>query len=122
MSVLLRESCDKIHRNLLKGEGAFFGCNAVKRRFSLMSQDFILLAGSAAFDVICDPLSHPCPGQDLRGFSYCFVSSRVSCGRVIMDERHQVPFRGLRYLRIGGAYKEFRLEQGLIFIVVVSVV
>ena len=61
VSVLLRESRDEVHRNLLEREGAFFGRDAVERYFLFMGHDFILLAGCAALNVICDPLPHPCP-------------------------------------------------------------
>ena len=61
VSVLLRESCNEVHGDLLKGEGAFFGGNAVERYFLFVGHDFVLLAGCAAFYVVCDPLSHPCP-------------------------------------------------------------
>ncbi len=60
--VLLRKSCDKIHSDLLEREGAFFGRDAVEWYSSLVGYDFILLAGCAAFDVVCDPLPHSCPG------------------------------------------------------------
>src|SRR6266403_4408734 len=122
MSVLLRESCDKIHRDLLEGEGAFFGCNAVKRYPFPMGHNLILLADGAAFDVVCDPLSHSSPRQDLRSFSDRLVSSGVTCGRMIVDEGHKVSFRKLRYLRSRSVYKEFRFEEGLILIVVVSMI
>ena len=59
--VLLRESRDEVHRNLLERESAFFGRDAVKRCSFLMGQNFVLLAGGTAFYVVCDPLSHPCP-------------------------------------------------------------
>src|SRR6266403_5668572 len=122
VSVLLRESRDEVHRDLLEREGAFFGRDAVERYPFLVGHDFVLLAGSAAFDVVCDPLPHPCPRQDLCSFSNRFVSAGMSCGWVIVDERHQISFRGIWYLRVGGVYEEFRFEQGLIPVVVISLV
>src|SRR6266478_2036456 len=92
MSVMLREPRDEVHCNLLERKGAFFGCDAVERYSFPMSHDFVLLTGGAAFDVVCDPLPHPCPWQNLRSFSNRLVSSGVSCGGVIVDERHQVSF------------------------------
>src|SRR6266403_1875713 len=118
MPVMLREPCDQVHCDLLKGEGAFFGCDAVEWYSFLVSHDFVLLAGRAAFYVFCDPLPHARPWQDLRSFSDRFVSSGVSCGRMIVDEGHEVSFRKLRYLRSRSVYKEFRFEEGLVFIVV----
>ena len=122
VSVLLRESCDEVHGDLLKGEGAFFGSDPVEWRSLLMGEYLVLLAGCAAFYIVCDPLSHPGPGQDLCGFSNCFVSSRVSCGGVIMDEGHEISFRGVWDLCCSSVDKEFWFEEGLVFVVVVSLI
>ena len=61
VSVLLRESRDKVHCDLLEREGAFFGSDAVEWCFLFVGHDLVLLADRAAFYVVCDPLSHPCP-------------------------------------------------------------
>ena len=61
VSMLLRKPRDEVHCDLLKGEGAFFGGDAVKWYPLLMGHDFILLADHAAFYVVCDPLSHSRP-------------------------------------------------------------
>src|SRR6266403_5422587 len=98
MSVLLQESCDEVHGDLLEGKSAFFGRNTVKWYSLSVSHDFVLLAGCAAFYVVCDPLPHPCPWQDFRSFLDRFISSGMSCGGVVMDESHKVSFRGVRYL------------------------
>src|SRR6266478_5067086 len=93
MAVLLRKSCNEIHRYLLKRESALFGGDAIKWYFLFVGQNLILLADRAAFYVVRDPLSHSSPGQDLCGFSNCFVSSGVSCGGVIVEEVHDISFR-----------------------------
>ncbi len=62
VSMMLRKTRDKVHCNLLKGEGSFFCRNAVKGYFCLVSKDFVLLAGCASLDVVCYPLAHSCPG------------------------------------------------------------
>src|SRR6266403_6375818 len=120
--MLLREPRDEVHCDLLEGEGAFFGCNAVDGYFLFVSHDFILLAGRAAFDVVCDPLPHPFPRENLRSLSDCFVSSGVSRSRVIVNEVHQSSFRGVWYLCSGSVYEEFWFKQGLVLVVVVSLV
>ena len=120
--MLLRESHDEVHRNLLKGEGAFFGGDAVEQCFPFVGHNFVLLADRTAFYVVCDPLPHPCPWQDFCSSSNRFISSGVSCGGMIMDEGHEVSFRGVWYLHSSGVYEEFWFEEGLIFIVVVSLI
>src|SRR6266478_9678057 len=122
MSVLLRESRDEIHRDLLERESALFGCDTVERYSLSVSHNFVLLAGCAAFYVVCDPLPHPCPWQDFRSFSNRFISSGVSCGRMIMDESHKVSFRGVWYFRGSSVYEEFQFKEGLILVVVISLV
>src|SRR6266436_5160721 len=120
--MLLRKSCDKIHRDLLEREGALFSGNAVEWYFPFVSYDFILLAGCAAFYVVGDPLSHPCPWQDLRSFPDRFISSGVSCGGMTVDERHKVSFRRVRYLGACSVYEEVWFKEGLVFVVVFSVI
>ncbi len=122
MAVLLRESRDEIHRYLLKRESALLGGDAVERYFLFVGQNLVLLADCAAFYVVCDPLSHPDPGQDFCGFSNRFVSSRMSCGGVIVDEGHKISFRGVRDLCCSSVDKEFWFEEGLVFVVVVSLI
>src|SRR6266404_4487435 len=111
MSVLLWESCDEIHRNLLKGEGAFFCGDAVERYLLFMSHDFILLAGHTSFHVVRYPLLHPRPWQDFCCFPNRFVSSGVSCHGVIMDEGHEVPFCRVRDLCYGSINEEFWFKE-----------
>ncbi len=94
MPILLWESCNKIHHNLLEGKCPFFSGNLVKGDFSSVSKDFVLLTVGASFDVIGYPLVHACPFEYLGGFSNGFVLSWVpGCG-VIMDKGHQLLFGG----------------------------
>ncbi len=46
----------------------------------------------------------------------------MSCGRVVVDEGHEVSFRGVRDLCHSGIDEEFWFEEGLISIVVISLV
>src|SRR6266404_8840082 len=39
-----------------------------------------------------------------------------------MNESHKVSFRGVRYLRGSGVYEEFWFKEGLVLVVVVSLV
>ncbi len=120
--MLLGESRDEIHRNLLKGEGAFFHSDAVEWYLLPMSYDLILLADCTSFHVVCYPLSHPRPWQDFYCFPSCFISSGMSCHGVVVDEGHEVPFRGIGDLCYGSINEEFWFKEGLIFIVVVSLI
>ncbi len=61
VSMLLWKSCDEVHCDLLKRESAFFGGDAVEWYSLFVSHDFVLLAGRAAFYIVCDPLSHSHP-------------------------------------------------------------
>jgi len=107
---------------LLKRESALLGGDVIKWYFLFVGQNLVLLTGCAAFYIVCDPLSHPSPGQDFYGFSNRFVSSRVSCGGVIVDEGHEVSFRGVWDSCSGGVDEEFWFEEGLVFVVVVSLI
>ncbi len=120
--MLLWESRNKVHCNLLERESALLGGDAVERCFLFMSQDFVLLTGCTTFYVVCDPLSHPCPGQDFISFSGCFIASRMSCSRVVVDEGHEVSFRGVRDLGRDSVDEEFWFEEGLVLVVVVSLI
>src|SRR6266404_1914167 len=120
---MLWKSCNEIHRNLLKGKGAFFRGDAIERHPFLMSQNFILLADCTSFYVVGYPLTHPHPWQDFGCFLNCLVSSRVSCRRVVMDEGHKVLFGRFWELHcMGGIDEEFWFEKGLIPVVVVPLV
>ena len=120
--MLLRESRNEIHHDLLEREGAFLSGDAVERYPLFVGYDFVLLTGCAAFNVVCNPLSHPHPWQDFRSFPNCFISSGMPCGRVVMDEGHEVSFRGVWDLHCDSINKEFRLEEGLILVIVVSLI
>ena len=55
-----------------------------------MCEVFVLLAGSASFDIFRNPSVHVGPGVDLFCLSNCFISSRVAGGRMIMSVDHDV--------------------------------
>ena len=50
-----------------------------------MGLDFVLLACGASLDVVCDLLVHPGPLIEFFDFPKCFISSRMSSGRVVME-------------------------------------
>src|SRR6266436_9317412 len=122
MSMLLQESCNEIHRNLLKGEGAFFCGDVIERYFLFMSYDFILLACCASLHIVCYPLSHPRPWQDFCCFPNCFISSGVSCCGVVVDEGHEVSFCGVWDLCYGSVDEEVWFKEGLVLVVVISLI
>ena len=57
-----------------------------------MGDDLILLAGGAAFNVVCNPNIHSGPAEVVLGLSDCFVTSRMSSSGVVMDLLHALPF------------------------------
>ena len=57
-----------------------------------MGDDLVLLAGSAALDVVRDPNIHSGPAEVVLGLSDCFIVSRMSGSRVVMDFFHALPF------------------------------
>ena len=80
MSVVLQKTCDEIHCDLLKREGALFCSDAVEGHSFLMGHDFVLLAYCTPFYVVCDPLSHSVHGKISVAFR--IVSSRPGCPAV----------------------------------------
>jgi len=84
MPILLGESYNEIHCNLLEGEGSFFSGDLIKGNFSLVSEDFVLLTVGTSFDIIGYPLVHAWPFKYFSSFPNGFVSSWMSgCGVVI---------------------------------------
>src|SRR5258707_7501363 len=57
-----------------------------------MRKVFVLLARCTSGNVISDPGLHSFPDQMVLGLSESLVPSRMSCGGVIMDQGHQIPF------------------------------
>src|SRR6266850_5152707 len=82
------ESCDQVHGYLLKGSSIRRGCNPVEWSFLSMSDNFVLLTDSTAFDVISDPIIHRWPLIDLLCLSDCFISARMSSCHVIVSVCH----------------------------------
>ena len=52
MPILLGESYNEIHCNLLEGEGSFFRCDLIEGYFWSMSKDLVLLTDCASLGVI----------------------------------------------------------------------
>src|SRR6266478_3224116 len=123
MSMMLQESRDKIHCDLLEGKSAFLCGDAIKWYSFLMGQNLVLLADCASLYVICYPLAHPCPWQDFSHFVNCFVSSGVSCRGMVVDEGHKVSFGGIWELRyVDSINEKFWFEESLIFVVIFSLI
>src|SRR6266850_3142778 len=87
-SIPEEKSRDQIHGYLLEGSGIWRDCNSVKWGFLSMSNDFVLLTGCAAFDVISDPIIHRWPLIDLFCFPDHFISARMSGCHVIVSVCH----------------------------------
>src|SRR6266850_882058 len=71
------KSRDQIHSYLLKWLGIKRGCNSIEWGFLPVSDIFVLLACSTAFDVVSDPVVHLRPLVDFFCFSDRFVSARI---------------------------------------------
>src|SRR5216684_3952331 len=97
------QASDQVHCNLLEWEGVFWGSDTVQGDSRSVCKVLVLLTCCAFCDVVGDPGFHPFPDQVILGLSKGFVSSRVSCGGMVMNQGHQVPFLhfggcGHRYL------------------------
>ncbi len=55
------ESCDKVHSDLLKGEGVVWTHDTVEGNSRPMGEILVLLAGCASCDIVSDPGFHPFP-------------------------------------------------------------
>src|SRR6266850_5078668 len=82
------ESCDQTHGYLLKGSGIQRDRNPIEWSFLLVSDIFVLLTNSTAFDIVSDPIVHCWPLIDLFRFSDCFILAQVSGCHVIMSICH----------------------------------
>src|SRR6266478_381300 len=123
MSVVLQESRNEVHRDLLKGEGAFFCSNVIEQYPFLVGQNLILLTDCASFYIVRYPLAHSRPWQGFGCFPDRFILSWVSCCGMVVDEGHQVSFGGVWNLRyVGGSDEQFWLEESLILIIVFPLV
>ena len=85
------KSHDQVHCYLLEGLCILQDCNSVEWGFSLMCNDFVLLAGRTSFNVVYNPGIHTWPLVDFFCFPYCFVPSWVSCCHMIMGVKHNGP-------------------------------
>src|SRR6266850_662173 len=87
-SISKGESHDQIHSYLLEGLDVWRDCDPIEWGFLSVSDNLVLLTGSAAFDVISDPIIHCWPLIDLLCFSDCFVSARMSGCHMIVGVHH----------------------------------
>ncbi len=55
------ESCDKVHSDLLKGEGVVWTCDTIEGNSGPVGEILVLLAGCASCNIISDPGFHPFP-------------------------------------------------------------
>src|SRR6267142_2364776 len=79
------ESHDQIHGYLLKGSSIRRDCDPVEWSFLSVSDIFVLLTNSTAFDIVSNPIIHCWPLIDLFCFSDCFILARVSGCHMIMS-------------------------------------
>src|SRR6266850_7367054 len=82
------ESRDQIHGYLLKGSSIQRDRNPIEWSFLSVSDNFVLLTGSTAFDVVSNPVVHRWPLVDLFCLSDCFISTRMSSCYVIVSMCH----------------------------------
>ena len=61
LSLYIWKSCDEIHGDLLKGEGVFWGSDAIKGDSRPMSEILVLLAYCTSSNVISNPGFHSFP-------------------------------------------------------------
>ena len=82
---------DEIHRYLFEWVCPRVWGDAICRGMCLVRQVFVLLAGSASFDVVFDPSVHARPPVlPLRGL-YGFISPWMSRGRCVVVMVHDSP-------------------------------
>jgi len=60
-SLYVWEPCDKVHGNLLEGEGVFWGSDMIEGDSGSMSKILVLLAYCTSSNVISNPGFHPFP-------------------------------------------------------------
>src|SRR5258708_20580754 len=82
------QNSNQIHGNLLEWKGVFWGGDTVQGNSRPMCKVLVLLTGCAPGDIVGDPGLHPLPDQMVLGLSEGLISSRVSCGGVIVNQSH----------------------------------
>ena len=83
-SLMVWQSRNEVHCNLLKGHSSFGSSNTVEGRLCFMGLDFVLLAYGTAFHIVRYPLVHSLPLMPFPCLSDRFISSWVSGRRVVM--------------------------------------
>ena len=85
-SVALRELGDQVHSDDLEWLCFRGDIYAIQRDLGSVRKDFVLLAGSTAFDILGDPVTHAWPPIPLRYVFVRLVSTGVSgCYRIVID-------------------------------------
>ena len=79
------ESRDQIHSYLLERSSVLRDCDSIEWGFLLVSDDFVLLANGASFDIVSDPVVHHRPLVDFFCFPNCFILSRMSGCHMIVS-------------------------------------
>ena len=91
-----------------------------------MGNDFVLLAGSAAFDIVRDPDIHSGPPEVILSFPDCFIASGVSGSWGVVYLFHTLPlflFGGHSAPGGGGSGNEsLRGYDGDSLVVIISLV
>ena len=86
------QTSDQVHCDLLEWEGVFWGGDMVQGDSRSVRKVLVLLTCCTSCDIVGDPGFHPFPDQSVLGLSESFISSRVSCSGVVVNQHHQVPF------------------------------
>lgn len=79
---------DQVHGHTLEGQCSRLCQYVIHPSCSSMCEDLVLLAYCASFYIIGDPFFHFQPPIPFLCFSKCFISTWVSCCRVIMHQGH----------------------------------
>jgi hypothetical protein len=87
--------------------GAFWGADLIEGGLGAVDKDLILLTGCTSLHVLGDLIVHPWPGKALLSLLNHFVSPRVACSRMVMNQGHEVSLLGLRYFVNGDGPCEF---------------
>src|SRR5258707_12385375 len=85
------QTSDQVHCDLVEWEGVFWGGDMVQGDSRSVRKVLVLLTCCTSCDIVGDPGFHPFPDQVILGLSTGFISSGVSCGRMVRSQGVQVP-------------------------------
>src|SRR6267142_1511138 len=88
LSIPEGKSHDQVHGYLLEGSGVCRDRDSIEWSFLSVSDNFVLLADRAAFDVVSDPIIHCWPLIELFCFPDRFISAQMSGCHVIVSVCH----------------------------------